>query len=51
MNWILSAIWGPMAAGRAVNIDKEKEDDHTTHLGKSDTVQADTKWAKMVTWW
>lgn len=44
--------WGSQAIGRAVNIDKEKEDDHKTHLGKSELAKTDPNWAKMVRkWW
>lgn len=47
--------WGAQAIGRAVNVDKEKEDDHQTHPGKSELVkmkETNEKWAKKVRkWW
>ena len=44
--------WGPQAIGRAVNIDRKKEEDHQTQPAKTATASTDPRWAKMVRrWW
>jgi len=44
--------WGAHAIGRAVNVDKKKEEDNRTQSPKNESKPVDPRWAKMTKrWW